>query len=145
MLKKILILIVLDQITKLIIWPRDFFMPPQASLLGLLTIHPVKNFGLVFSLNFGPAANLAVLILAGGFFVYLYSRSRSLHSPARQMMFALILAGAASNLLDRLSLGYVRDFIDIRIGLVFNLADLMLVAGLILMLIEENKSARIII
>ena len=88
---------------------------------------------------------MAVLILAGGFFVYLYFRSRSWHSPARQIMFALIFAGAISNLFDRLSLGYVRDFIDIRLGLVFNLADLMLVAGLILMLIQENKSARIIV
>ena len=59
----------------------------------------------------------------------------------------LILSGAIGNLVDRLFLGYVRDFISIKLfSFVFNLADLFITAGvicflvyLLISLIKEKK------
>jgi len=45
----------------------------------------------------------------------------------------LILAGAAGNLIDRLFLGYVVDFLDFRIWPVFNIADSSITIGAILL------------
>jgi signal peptidase II len=46
---------------------------------------------------------------------------------------ALILAGALGNLIDRLRLGYVIDFLDFRIWPVFNVADSAITIGAILL------------
>lgn len=48
----------------------------------------------------------------------------------------LILGGALGNLLDRLRLGYIIDFLDFRVWPVFNLADSAITVGIILLGIE---------
>ncbi|MDD2703381.1 MAG: signal peptidase II [Candidatus Omnitrophica bacterium] len=58
----------------------------------------------------------------------------------------LILAGAAGNLVDRVFLGYVVDFLDFRVWPVFNVADSAITAGAVLlgvaMLKEELKDKK---
>ena len=110
------LLVLIDQVTKLVFSSRDFF-------IGVVHIHPVENSGLAFSLNFGILPNLILILIALGFFIFQYHR--------RDFVFLLILAGAVSNIIDRLYLGYVRDFIDFNLGFTFNLADGMVVVGLI--------------
>ncbi|MCX7661597.1 MAG: signal peptidase II, partial [Candidatus Omnitrophica bacterium] len=46
----------------------------------------------------------------------------------------LIVAGAIGNLIDRISLGYVVDFLDLRIWPVFNLADTSITAGILIVI-----------
>jgi len=124
------ILILLDQITKLVFSSRDFFF-------WAMRVHLVKNFGLGFSLNFGLLTNLIVIIFALLFFVYYYfSHRRELSWPGK-IAFVLVLAGAVSNIADRLYLGYVRDFLDLGLGFTFNLADVMVVAGLVIILLFQ--------
>jgi len=54
--------------------------------------------------------------------------------------FWLILSGAISNLFDRFQFGYVRDFIYAFWGNIFNLADMMIVLGVIFIIFaEQNK------
>ncbi len=131
--KKIFGLILLDQITKLIFWSRDFF-------LGPIHIHPVKNFGLALSVDFGLLPNLIIIIAALGFFLYYYFQNRRQFNGLTLIAFGLIFAGAISNLGDRLYLSYVRDFIDIGLGFTFNLADAMLVLGLVGFLVLQRDS-----
>lgn len=47
---------------------------------------------------------------------------------------ALVLGGAAGNLLDRLRFGYVVDFIDLRVWPVFNVGDSAITVGVALLL-----------
>ncbi|OGE88398.1 MAG: hypothetical protein A3J07_01220 [Candidatus Doudnabacteria bacterium RIFCSPLOWO2_02_FULL_49_13] len=136
--KKIFLLILIDQITKLGFWSRDFF-------LGPVHIHSVRNSGLALSLDFGLLPNLIVIIAALVFFIYYYFRHHSEWGWATVMMFALIFAGAISNLGDRLYLGYVRDFIDLGWGFTFNLADLWLAFGLVGLLFLQSDSKQDII
>src|SRR5262249_31771731 len=104
--KKIFLLIVLDQITKLLLWPRDFSFGP-------IHIHPVKNFGLIFSLNFGAVVNLIIIVIALGFFVYYFWYNNFQKNNLGRWILILIIAGAASNLIDRIYLTYVQDFLDL--------------------------------
>jgi len=55
---------------------------------------------------------------------------------------SLILFGAASNIIDRIKYGFVVDFIDIWFWPVFNLADIMIVAGCIMIMIQYLKSSK---
>jgi lipoprotein signal peptidase len=132
--KKVFGLILIDQITKLIFSGRDFF-------LGPIHIHTVKNYALAFSLDFGMLANLILIIGAVVFFAYYYFTNHRQFNLLSKTMFALIFAGAISNLLDLLYLGYVRDFIDLGLGFTFNLADAFLAAGLIgfLLMYRDKK------
>ena len=132
----IFLLIVLDQITKLIFSSRDFFFGP-------LHIHAVKNFGLGFSLNFGLLPNLILITAALAFFIYYYFSHHLAFARWGKIMFVLILAGAISNIIDRLYLGYVRDFLDIGLDFTFNLADAFVVLGLIIILFTQSKSKNI--
>jgi lipoprotein signal peptidase len=49
----------------------------------------------------------------------------------------MILAGTLSNLADRLFFGCVIDFIDLKFWPIFNLADVMIVAGAVLLIIQS--------
>jgi signal peptidase II len=99
----------------------------------------VRNVGASFGLFPGnthvliAASSLAVLVV-----VYLAFRSRG-RTPAMSFL-GLILGGALGNLYDRVRLGEVVDFIDVGIGSnrwpVFNVADVAVTAGVVLMLLE---------
>jgi signal peptidase II len=130
-------LIVLDQITKLTFSSRDFFV-------GFLHVHPVKNYGLGFSLDFGLLANLILITAALAFFLYYYFSHHMGLSRWGKIVFILILSGAISNFIDRLYLGYVRDFLDVGLGFTFNLADAMVVLGLAIILFTQPKPKDII-
>ena len=54
----------------------------------------------------------------------------------------LILLGAFSNLMDRINIGGVIDFIDLRIWPVFNLADMMIVAGIAFLFLNKADSKK---
>lgn len=131
--KKIFLLIVIDQITKLIFSSRDFFV-------GAWHVHLVKNYGLGFGLNFGLIPNLIIISVALIFFLYYYFFHRAKLSWLGKIIFVLILAGAISNIADRLYLGFVRDYLDLGLGFTFNLADAMVIAGLIMILFIQIKS-----
>lgn len=51
----------------------------------------------------------------------------------------LVLAGSFSNIIDRLRLGCVTDFIDLKFWPVFNLADIFIVLGTVFLLVRWKK------
>lgn len=51
----------------------------------------------------------------------------------------LILSGAVSNIIDRVKLGCVVDFIDLKFWPVFNIADTFIVLGVIFLLVRWKK------
>ena len=58
--------------------------------------------------------------------------------PITSFIFDIIIAGAVGNLIDRIRLGYVIDFIDVKFwGIydfpVFNVADILIVIGTIVL------------
>jgi signal peptidase II len=66
--------------------------------------------------------------------------ARGAGAPVRRMVaLALVLGGAAGNLIDRLCAGAVVDFIDLRIWPVFNVADIALTIGIGLLMLEAIR------
>ena len=61
---------------------------------------------------------------------------------SRSFLTMLIVVGVFSNLLDRLRFGQVIDYIDVKYYSVFNLADVMIVTG-ILFLVVKNSGIKI--
>lgn len=58
-----------------------------------------------------------------------------------KLEFSLIIGGLLGNLTDRIFFGYVRDFIDLRIWPVFNIADSVIVIGVLLLAYKMFKSS----
>lgn len=109
---------------------------------GLLAVTHVHNRGIAFSLlgevSLAVPAALAVLVLGLLFF----PRGRWARRPVARGALALLGGGAVGNLIDRLRVGAVVDFIDLRLWPVFNLADVAVTAGaglLILMLLRGDR------
>jgi len=121
-------LIIADQITKGLFSSRDFFS-------GAWGLYPARNYYLPFGVGQNSAAAFAVVAVVFVLLCLHIARLYRRQSLPPLAALALLLGGAASNLTDRIWLGYVRDFIHIPGGLVFNLADVWIAAGLAWILI----------
>lgn len=130
-------LFVADQVSKGLI--VGAFRPGESvDLMGdFVRLWYVQNTGAAFSLFPGalwlflPVTILALLMI--GYFFRAF-RDRG---PAIHIVLGTILAGTLGNLVDRLRLGYVVDFISVGIGEVrfptFNVADSAVVVGIIVL------------
>ena len=81
-----------------------------------------KDQGIVFIII--PVIAIVLLI-----FNILYYRNNRELSRTYIIGFSLILGGAIGNLIDRIQVGYVIDFLDFRIWPVFNMADSAITVG----------------
>jgi signal peptidase II len=95
------------------------------------------NTGVAFSLLQGMPQLLtftALAIIAGA--IYFYATQLPNRRPMVQVVLGLILGGAFGNLIDRVRLGYVVDFIQIGWFPVFNLADSAITVGAALLMLQ---------
>lgn len=101
---------------------------------GLLHITYVKNTGAAFGmLRDMPALFTGISILAAFFINIFYLSSKERLNSGEISGLCLVLAGTLGNLIDRLRLGYVVDFIDLRVWPVFNLADTCITVGAVIL------------
>lgn len=100
-----------------------------------------ENQGIAFGFNL-PAPQLVFSILTlllMIFIIYLAIRELNLNLKLSQFAIALILGGALGNLIDRVTQGFVVDFIAIWKWPNFNLADSFIVIGVLLLVIFYGK------
>jgi signal peptidase II len=117
-----------DQVTKMIV-SSTVELGEEVKVVGLFSIHHVQNSGIAFGLF--PTATAVVIFLtavAVTWMLVFFARSGARH-PILPMALGLLLGGSLSNLLDRVRLGHVTDFLDFRFWPAFNLADTFIVAG----------------
>lgn len=133
----ILLVIVFDQLSKLwivghsqlgeIIWD-----------VGLFRIVHVQNTGAAFGL-FSDHTIALIIVDFIGIFVILYlvilmrHRWPFIRHKLVMLGIALITGGLLGNMIDRIRLGYVTDFIDFKIWPVWNVADASTVIGTIIL------------
>lgn len=126
-----------DQLSKM--WIRAN-VPPWQSLVdfGIFQIAHVRNTGAAFGLFQGQSFLLTIFSILGvaALLVYLFAFQRRLpllEGILGRLALGLVLGGAAGNLIDRLRLGYVTDFIDFKIWPAFNVADSAITVGMLLL------------
>lgn len=112
------------------------------SLIGdILQFKLAKNYFIAFSL---PLGGDGLLVLICAIIVALFIYTLKILEKRDYLQAALltnILFGAISNLLDRLQIGYVVDYIDLKYFTVFNVADIMIVGGVVLLLIFNHEKS----
>jgi signal peptidase II len=122
-----------DQLTKQIVSSRLAF-DDEVHVIGPLSIHHVHNSGIAFGL-FSSATPIvtALTAIAVGWMLLFFARSGARH-PILPVALGLLIGGSASNLVDRVRLGHVTDFIDLGFWPAFNLADSFIVLGVLILL-----------
>jgi len=117
-----------DQVTKQLV-ARTLALGDSVELAGPFSIHHVHNSGIAFGL-FSSATSVVIALtgIAVGCLVLFFARSGRRH-PLLPVALGLVLGGSVSNLLDRVRLGYVTDFLDLAYWPSFNLADTFIVVG----------------
>jgi signal peptidase II len=122
-----------DQLTKDIV-SSHLALDAQRHVVGPLAIHHVQNSGIAFGLFASATPIVTVLTaVAVAWMLVFFARSGSRH-PVLPIALGLLIGGSASNLLDRVRLGHVTDFIDLRYWPAFNLADSFIVLGVFVLL-----------
>lgn len=120
--------IVADQLTKQVI-ARTLAVGEMVELLGPLSIHHVQNSGIAFGLfQSRTTFVIGVTAIAVGAMLWFFARSGGRH-PLLPVALGLVLGGSLANLLDRVRLGHVTDFLDFTAWPAFNLADTFIVVG----------------
>jgi signal peptidase II len=109
-------------------------------LLGdILTFNFIPNYNIAFSLPLkGPwlVASISLIIIA----ITIYLLSVKLKNYEK-ISFFLILLGAISNLLDRLQYGFVIDYFDLKWFTIFNLADVLITLGTVMLILSLFKKS----
>lgn len=115
---------------------------------GWLDLRYVENFDTAFSLTHGwsSASKAAVLacfaLVTTAIVIAIAWKRRHDAATLEHLGLALVVAGALGNAIDRLRRGYVIDFIHVHHWPVFNVADILVVAGGILLARVSYRAAR---
>ncbi len=120
---------------------------PVSLVSGFLELRYAENRDIAFSAlsRLNLPASRALLIgfglvaLVGMVVAWVRTRARSVPSDVG---FALLLAGAVGNVLDRVVRGYVVDFVHLTHWPVFNVADVLIVVGALLLLGPAIRDAK---
>jgi len=120
--------IVADQLTKQLVG-RTVDVGDRVEIIGPLSIHHVENSGIAFGLFASRTSSvIAITAFAVCLMVWFFARSGRRH-PVLPVGLGLVLGGSIANLIDRVRLGRVTDFLDIDAWPAFNLADMFIVVG----------------
>jgi len=134
------VVVALDQLTKGLV-RADVAVGEQNEVLPFLTIGHVHNDGVAFGfLGGGGAIVLVVTCAALALLIGFFARN-----PGRALLWlptGMLLGGAVGNLIDRLRQGYVTDFIELPHWPSFNVADIAITCGVVVLVLVLERNAR---
>jgi len=93
-------------------------------------ITPVYNTGFVFGLFKNAPPLLSIILTIGVLAIMFIYFTRLLRHRYGGLAFGFLLGGILGNFIDRIRVGYIIDFIDIRVWPVFNLSDVSICLGM---------------
>ena len=135
-------ILIIDQIVKITvdnIWRFSEIIPVISNFLYFTKVY---NDGAAWSMFDGSVIILIVIAILA--LIFLLNYQRNFQNKYRNIVaFGLVYGGLLGNLVDRIIYGYVIDYIKILIGNynfpVFNIADMAIVGGFILLIYAVIK------
>jgi signal peptidase II len=129
----ILLIFILDRLFKNFFLSKEYFFKK----IGPINFFLIKNrkiFFNFFSLNFF----WLVLIFLILFYLFFKLKESYFKKDPSFFIYFLIFLGASSNLLDRIKYGFVIDYINLGPLFIFNLADLMILIGVLIFILKSR-------
>jgi signal peptidase II len=140
-----LIVIAIDQLTKAMVRSALPLYDSVSIIPGLVDFTHIRNTGAAFGMLDATAfpfktTLIALIATAALIGVSLYSASLAAHQMLARVGLALIVGGAAGNLIDRIWMGSVVDFVDVYWRTyhfwAFNVADSAITVGVTVMILD---------
>lgn len=130
-----LIIAFLDQLTKFLV-RKNFQLNESVPVIkNVFHLTYVTNTGAAFSIFQGFNLFFIIfLVIVVGVVIY-YLKHIKENEKLMQFAVGLLLGGTIGNLIDRVSIGAVTDFLDFRIWPVFNIADSAISVSVVLLII----------
>lgn len=146
------VVLILDQLSKAWVTMHMSLHESITVVAGFFNITYIRNPGAAFGFlaSAGPVFRsvffLGVTAVAVVLIVYYLSKTRK-DEPLLIFSLSLILAGAVSNLIDRLRFGEVVDFFDVYVGAhhwpAFNWADAAISTGAFLLIVQMVRDRKV--
>jgi signal peptidase II len=127
------LVILIDRITKILV--ENYLTKELSVIKNIFYFTYVKNDGAAFSILGSQRLLLVILSILALFFIIYYVTKKDKNGIG----YFFLIGGIIGNLIDRIFLGYVIDFIGIYTFPIFNIADIFIVLGAILVLFEKEK------
>ncbi len=127
------LVIAIDQASKAIVRARLDLYEAWPAGWELIALRHIENTGAAFGILQGAGTFLVAATFGAIVAITLFMLSLPAHGRLYHVALSLILGGAIGNLIDRLRLGAVTDFIDPTHYPAFNLADSSIVCGVVLL------------
>ncbi len=130
----VLFIVGVDQLTKILLFQKSVEVIP-----GVLRFEYQSNYGMAWGfLGDVKGATIALTIfsvIAVGLLIFAFIKWRKSMPRFMQLSLALVISGAVGNLIDRVFIGYVRDFIQTEFISfpTFNVADAAITIGGVLL------------
>ena len=147
------VILVLDQITKILVqysipFESSYFAPDRVTIIEdfFYLVH-IGNKGAAWGMFSEYSGILTLLSFAVLLFIFCFRKQLELHRGTVQIAFGLLIGGILGNLIDRIRVGHVIDFIDIHLPFTlpyilpfgrwpaFNIADSAIVVGMLFYLL----------
>lgn len=139
------LVVILDQATKAIVRARLPLHDSVELIPGFLSFTHVRNTGVAFGLLNGvdfplKTAVMTMIALTALVAIGVYAVRTAIPRPTTQLGLALVVGGAVGNLIDRITVGYVVDFVDVYWRgwhfWAFNVADAGITIGASLLVLD---------
>lgn len=135
----VLLIVLFDQLTKIIVVNNLALGESKPVIEGVFEFQYLENTGMAWGMLSNQTWLLAIfsiVLMAGLIYVYHNIIGSRYYLPLR-ILIGCIIGGAIGNLIDRIRLGYVVDFLYFKLinFPIFNVADIFVTVSVILILI----------
>ena len=138
-----LICILIDQIIKIIVSTNLKFTSSINVITNFFRITYLKNYGAAWSILTGNKMFLILVSFVALFLIYYFFMKNKKFTNIEEILYGLLIGGVIGNLIDRIRLGYVIDYLDFNIFSynypVFNFADTLIVVSVIFLVVLNIK------
>lgn len=134
----------LDQKLKLMFVDHIGMLNEMPVIDGFFYLHVIRNDGIAMGMlaNHQGAVIIVTALIMLLITAYIVAK-RNKEAPIMLFSLCLIVAGGVGNLVDRLRLGYVIDYLDFRVWpYIFNFADICIVVGCFLLIFLVFRDAK---
>ena len=147
-----LCVVISDQVTKFIIDSTLSLHESQSIIGNVLQLTYVRNSGAAFGLSFGNQTVMFIVtvVVTITLFYLFISGKIGTGTIVGKIALVMVLGGAIGNLIDRIRMGEVIDFIDMGFGHyrwpVYNLADIYVTVGMFMLIFSfviQSKSSEV--
>ena len=139
------VVIFLDLLSKYLVFLFFPYQEEKTVIKNFFQLYPIKNKGAAFS----SFENMNYLLISISVIILIYLIFTVLKRNGgliKAFSYGFLIGGLIGNLFDRLIYGYVRDFLSFSFGnfnfAIFNVADIFIVVGAILLFIFSFKEGR---